>query len=529
MYRRSLAPLLRLIVAALAIFVLYQGWLKPAYHAPRPTPSTTNGEEPPTTMDSRPTTTAIPLDPQIPSARLGDPGEAPNSKLQAIRDELEKGNLGEAASRLHRLPTEVLAHERARKYVATLWNNLGVQQEQSGGIEVSVKAFQKAVAIDRASSVAHLNLTHAYWGLRHPSLTPEFLQKVIRLIPREPFPHLALAELLLEKGEVETAMRHLNQVVEQAQRDPTLQSYAHSLTAKIRLAAQSDPHKLFLANQPGKGNAQGLIARSQDGAAQILQTNVASRPAPIISTAKVTRSKETEQHSDLQQQEHFIARFAGDKDEEAWVRVRAILEFAYLDICQKFGHFPSAPLMVVLHTAETFTNRTGSPEWADKLYDAASNEIHLPVRGALDDLAWLSRVLRHEFVHALLRDKMGAHLVKVPTWLVEGLAILLAEDPWPDLEGAREKGPALIPLTSLESPWTNLAADTRLAAYLEASAAAQNLVDRYSMFKVRQLMNLLTTGQPLDAAMQDKLSLSYEQFQRQWVETLNAKQRSGNS
>jgi hypothetical protein len=39
------------------------------------------------------------------------------------------------------------------------------------------------------------------------------------------------------------------------------------------------------------------------------------------------------------------------------------------------------------------------------------------------------------------------------------------------------------------------------------------------MYSVRQLMNVLMAGQPLEMAMQQKLSVSYEQFQRQWAQS----------
>jgi hypothetical protein len=39
------------------------------------------------------------------------------------------------------------------------------------------------------------------------------------------------------------------------------------------------------------------------------------------------------------------------------------------------------------------------------------------------------------------------------------------------------------------------------------------------MYSVRQLMNVPMAGQPLEAAMQQKLSVSYEQFQRQWAQS----------
>jgi hypothetical protein len=39
------------------------------------------------------------------------------------------------------------------------------------------------------------------------------------------------------------------------------------------------------------------------------------------------------------------------------------------------------------------------------------------------------------------------------------------------------------------------------------------------MYTIRQLMTVLLAGQPLERAMQQKLSLSYEQFQRQSAES----------
>jgi hypothetical protein len=39
------------------------------------------------------------------------------------------------------------------------------------------------------------------------------------------------------------------------------------------------------------------------------------------------------------------------------------------------------------------------------------------------------------------------------------------------------------------------------------------------MYTLRQLMKVLMTGQPLETAMQQKLSMSYEQFQLQWAQS----------
>jgi hypothetical protein len=58
-----------------------------------------------------------------------------------------------------------------------------------------------------------------------------------------------------------------------------------------------------------------------------------------------------------------------------------------------------------------------------------------------------------------------------------------------------------------------------LTAYLEASSATQLLLDSYSLHNVRQVMSALLDGRSLDAAMQQKLSVPYDQFQRQWEKT----------
>jgi hypothetical protein len=180
----------------------------------------------------------------------------------------------------------------------------------------------------------------------------------------------------------------------------------------------------------------------------------------------------------------------------------------------------------VLHTNQKFVSASGSPLWADTLFDRLSGAIHLPTQGALEDLALFSRIARHEFIHALLFEYLRGRTAGIPNWLVEGLAMQLAEDPWPDVEDAGQKTVTLIPLTSLQGDWKQLSGDTFQIAYLEAKSATQNLVDRYSMYGVRQVINLLQAGQSLDAAMQQKLSVSYEQFQRQWEQSHHSLTRS---
>ncbi len=208
-------------------------------------------------------------------------------------------------------------------------------------------------------------------------------------------------------------------------------------------------------------------------------------------------------------------KFDGEADQATWAVVLEILEEAYREIGQKFGHFPSKTIVVVLHAKSTFQSATGSPVWADGLFDPVLGRIQVPAQDALADRAWLTRVLRHEFVHALLHDQLGPAGSAVPTWLNEGLAMELSGDRWSDLDQILQQQFTLIPLPALEGEWGGLSGEAATVAYMEANSAVHYLIDRFGMPRVQELLAHLKARQALSAAMQSQLSVSYEQFQIQ--------------
>ena len=89
---------------------------------------------------------------------------------------------------------------------------------------------------------ALLNLTQAYWGLRHRALTQQFLETVIQIAPDDPFPHLALAELLIDKGRKADATPHLKRAKTRIHRDPLLATLLEKLEGKTaQVAAATTP------------------------------------------------------------------------------------------------------------------------------------------------------------------------------------------------------------------------------------------------------------------------------------------------
>lgn len=476
MYRRNISHILYPAAGILGLFIVYETWLKPVNVRP-PAPAQTESESP---ADREAAPEPLPEEPQVPTprhTRLIDPSNVPDTQYQeglaSIRDEIEKGNLKEAETRLAKLPSSVESYPQVRSYLAVLWNNLGIEQEKHEGTKGSIKTFKKAAALDGKNPVIMMNLAHAYWEQRDPAMTTEFLERLIALAPDEPFPHLAMADLFQERDRMIEAARHLDQAAERAGNDPATQSYLRAVTAKVRRTEQTE----------GRLN-------SRDSA-------------------------------------HFTVKYDGEADPDTWTVVLDILEEAYREIGQKFGHYPSKPIVVVLHARASFQGVTGSPAWADGLFDPVLGRIQVPTQGALTDRVWLKRVLRHEFVHALLHDQQGLNHTALPTWLNEGLAIQLSSDHWSDLEQLDRQEVPVIPLSALEGGWGGLQSEAASVAYLEANSAARYLINRYGMYEVQQLLARLKKKQTLTAAMQSQLSLSYEQFQSRWLDQLHEERKKG--
>lgn len=500
-------------------FVLYHSWVKPKYLSLLSTPVPTQGTQRSfSEADGEALRPSPSADPEIPETRLIALGEAPNLLFDAIREELEKGNYKAVKSGLSKISSLQHGETTTRRFLAGLWNNLGVQEEKYGGIAASVTSFEQAAQLAPDDATIHLNLTQAYWGLRHPALTAQFLQKVIRLAPTDPFPHLALADVLIDEGDSESASRQLREGLLLAKHDPSLTSYARRLATRLE---QPQPSSDQLITSPALAlpavrNTEvpdAFVSHTHPGPSQKRSA------APFVERAQAGRNSMAAPASP---QSHFTVTFDGKEDSMAWTQIHAILEYAYQDIGDRFGYQPGRPISVVLHTGQAFGRDTGNPGWADTLFDSRTASIHLPLQGALEDLGVVSRVLRHQFVHALVQDKLASYAPNLPVWITEGLALQLAEDPWPDLEGLNRPEARLIPLTTLRTEWHKLSPELRAFAYWEAAKATKTLTDRFSVYKVRQLMNLIREGQSFETAFEQKLSISYDRFERTWEKTVES-------
>jgi len=467
MYRRNITHILIPLALGLALVIGYHLFMKPAQLNPSQPATQSSGSvvtvPPPPAPPLR-----EPREEEIRSARTLDQSIIPKTEhdklLESIRDEIEKHNLSLAETKLNDLPIAILSNGKIKPFVAILWNNLGLMQERLSGTQASLKAFKRAADLDESNPIILMNLAQAYWEQRDHALDVAFLTKLIRLTPDEPFPHLAMADLLQEQDHLSEAAKHLAQATKLAKKEPGLQSYLALVTAKVK------------------------------------------------------RTESVESRMSTKSSTHFVVKFDGGEDQSTWNVVLEILEEAYREIGQKFGHFPSNPIIVVLHAKDSFQGATESPAWADGLYDPTLGRIQIPTQGATTDTKWLGQVLRHEYIHALLHDRVGRGIGTLPTWLNEGLAMQLSGDTWASLDQTREGEDEVIPLTSLHGSWGTLPTSSVPVAYNEANSATHYLIERWGMARINTLLDAFKANTSAETALQNTLSISYEQFHQQWLE-----------
>ncbi len=476
------------VLVLLLVLITIGAWWMTQRHKPRTPPSSVPASSAaPTTLPIAVPREAPPASPSLvapaPSSPGGElraftPGSIPGAQhaaiLEAAHALIEQGQDAEAEARLAALPRDALNNEQIRQAASVLWNNLGIVRQRSRGAASAVPAFRQAVALGSRDQTPRVNLTHAYVETKDPALTREFLEETIQLAPNDPVAHVALADLLYDKDDLAGATLHLEHG---RQRTPV--------------------------GSP-------------------------TRPYLDMVAARVSRAEKAEQKFSARESSHFLVKFNGNEDYDTWTKVLDILEDAYRDIGQKFSYFPAKPITVVLHTKDAFQGATGSPAWADGLYDGVLGRIQIPTQGALTDQIWLARVLRHEFVHALLHQRVeGGH---VPQWLNEGLAMQLAGDnSWPDLDKVIRGEVTLIPLNRLEGGWAGFPQNIATVAYLEGNSATAYLIERYGMGKVQDIIEALAGRHPMAAAVKDRLFISYDEFQQRWADHINEKILTGKS
>lgn len=204
---------------------------------------------------------------------------------------------------------------------------------------------------------------------------------------------------------------------------------------------------------------------------------------------------------------HFRVLFEGPVDQALARRAVDILEDAYLKIGDALRFYPPESVEVVLYTSQQFRDITRGPAWASGVYDG---RIRAPVKGALDQVGDLERVLTHEYVHAIVANLAGRG---VPAWLNEGLAVVLEPGGLASAERVVAAARSRPPLRQLHTGFSGLPDAQAQMAYAQSAVAARAMLDLRGPSAVVMLLRDLGAGAQFAAAFHQRIGVRYEEFE----------------
>lgn len=204
---------------------------------------------------------------------------------------------------------------------------------------------------------------------------------------------------------------------------------------------------------------------------------------------------------------HFTVLFEGPADEALARRVVERLEAAYWRIGTALTTYPPRPIIVILYTTEQFRDITRLPAWTAASYDG---RIRVPIRGALEQIDELDRVLAHEFVHAVVAMLGGR---TVPVWVNEGLATVFEPGGADAAEEVLTRTSARPPLQQLHGSFFALSAADAHVAYALSARAVHRMIELRGASAVVALLQDLARGAQFASAFHQRISMRYDDFQ----------------
>lgn len=287
------------------------------------------------------------------------------------------------------------------------FNDLGTVYFQEGRFADALERFGQAhklapeiPAIRRNMALCHQALANEAMENDDLNLALEHLNKAIELEPRLPAPHAQAGAYLFAAERLKEAQPFLEQALKLDNSQLDARAMLGEIAYRANDHAKAETHwKIVLEAKP-----------DWPGLAQRLE--------------KLRREAHIEGDFKRYPSAHFEISFGDVLTEATLSRIFDILETAYQEIGTELGGvFPSETVEVVLYDGVQFAEATQSDPHVGALFDG---KIRAPItnkEGRFLQNATLKSRLRHEYVHVVLRHRLGA---KVPWWFNEGLAETLS-------------------------------------------------------------------------------------------------------
>ncbi len=218
--------------------------------------------------------------------------------------------------------------------------------------------------------------------------------------------------------------------------------------------------------------------------------------------------------------QYFRLLYSGARQLEFEGELLAILQEEMDSLTAVLGIFPSHPIDVLLMTEDLGEKAKPVDPAFKGIYDG---RIRLYLGDSLNDRDVLTRTVRHEMVHALLRQAGGV----LPAWFQEGVAQKLGERP-----SAREtvemkrvlrdamKGAFSLDLLSFGDSYVSLPADKRNMAYAASYLFIEYLEGKYGENMIPVIVSDLQRGLSIEEAMMSYTGKGIHDLQADFIKDL---------
>ncbi len=219
---------------------------------------------------------------------------------------------------------------------------------------------------------------------------------------------------------------------------------------------------------------------------------------------------------------HFIIVSEEDISVDNLASIRISLEQAYSRIGAFFDYFPKQKTPVILYPEAAYKNLAkGSPGWAHAHFDG---KIRIPLAKRIYSKDFLSKVIYHEFTHAVIRELTKDNC---PMWLDEGLACYAeryVETKHRSFFTQYINKETFVPFNKLPKGYSGIK-DARRAnlLYREFYLLASFIVEKRGNLVLRNLLTDLGNGMSLEAAMTKNFSVDTGEFGRAWESYVKSK------
>lgn len=407
-------------------------------------------------------------------------------------------------------------------YVYTLKRIGGIEKEAL----TKAPADVEDIRVKQAPSAPALTLNRARQALEEADYNAfvMHMREALKLVPQSGEYRIALARGLSRLAFEDYSAGRLNEARQALKEASTLADEPKILVnlavVEMRLGNFSEAIGILRPFEATDPKAKRLISVAEDARsgrikdiardAELGQTGEPQMQGAIDGAA----TEDADAGKDKKEGTRFTVRYDGGENAVAGHLTSMLLEEAYIKVGADLGYYPEDRIEAILYAKKEFYDTTNTPSWAGAIYDG---KIKIPVGGITENTEALTRVVMHEYTHAIVHRLSKG---RAPMWINEGIA-QYEEGEKIDDDKARSlvQGPGGV-LKGLEGSFLDMQRQDADRAYALSLSATAYIVREFGVFSVRKILDELGRGQGLEAAISGALYMPYEEIETLWIKGL---------